>query len=111
MQNRTFRWLTFCLWASLLIASTAVIANADMIQPNTALAAHTIKQLRHAAKIDDNRAQGHTAEDSDVGVYYHQKGQEARALADKLAGGQAIDSAEVEHALSTKGVVRYSPSY
>jgi hypothetical protein len=111
MMKRTIRYTTLVLSGGFLLALGVTTARAAMIRPNTPQAEQTIKKLRHAAKIDDRRAQGHTAEDSDVGIYYYQKGKEARDLADKLAGGQAIDSVDVEHALNTKGVVKYSPSY
>lgn len=95
--------------AALLL--TAPAAWADMIQPGTAQATQTIATLRHAAKIDEDNAAAHTAEDRDVGIYYHNKAKTARVLADQLAGGQAIDSGDVAHALSTKGAVKLSPSY
>ncbi|HKV54493.1 MAG TPA: hypothetical protein VJN94_07595 [Candidatus Binataceae bacterium] len=84
---------------------------AQTIQPGTALAVQTVAKLREAATIDDNKAMGHTAEDSDVGIYYHDKAKAARELADKLASGQAIDSSEVDHALNNQGAVKYSPNY
>jgi hypothetical protein len=103
--------LTAVAYALLMTGTIATVALADMIQPNTPQAAQTIGVLRHAARMDALKAQGHTAEDSDVGVYYYQKASEARKLADQLSGGQAVDSADVKHALSTKGVIHLTPSY
>jgi len=109
-MSRTHISLYLALILLLPLTGSTILAGEDasQIMPGTPEAVRAIAELGHAEHLDRMQAQSYTSgDDSEVGVFYYQKAEEAKALSDQLRSKQPISTGDLQRALDTSKAAHY----